>query len=176
MRHSSYCGRGRWSSVVSAPTKRRHLFYYLSLPLVAAFVFFMVAHLAALQRAEVVAELAQHVAHHDSPEATAALRQLAAMPRPPVDILVAAATSADEQIAHEAQLLVSGLLRRWQRQIEANRGLAGVARQLTELAETLEKHHTAFSTSDHSWLRKTAQKILRLANRIPPPSAPLVAA
>ena len=118
-----------------APPKRRHLFYFLSLPLVVAIVFFMVARLAALQRADVVAELAEQVAHHDTPEATAALRQLAAMQRPPVDILVAAATSADAQISHEAQLLVSSVLRRWQHRIQSDRGVAGVARQLAELAE-----------------------------------------
>ena len=109
----------------------------------------MVARLAALQRADVVAELAEQVAHHDTPEATAALRQLAAMSRPPVDILVAAATSADAQISHEAQLLVSSVLRRWQHRIESDRGVAGVARQLAELAEALDKHHAAFSVSDH---------------------------
>jgi hypothetical protein len=160
---------------VIAPQKRRHLFYYLSLPFVVALVLFMVAQLAALQRAEVVAELAQQVAHHDTLEATAALRQLAAMPRPPIDVLVTAATSADAQISHEAQLLVSSVLRRWQRRIEADRGVAGVARQLAELAEALDKHHAAFSASDHAWLRKTTEKILRLANRIPPPHVPLLA-
>jgi hypothetical protein len=160
---------------VIAPQKRRHLFYYLSLPFVVAIVSFMVAELASLQRAEVVAELAQHVAHHDTPEATAALRQLAAMPRLPVDVLVTAATSADAQISHEAQLLVSSVLRRWQRRIEADRGVAGVARQLAELAAALDKHHAAFSASDQVWLRKTTEKILRLANRIPSPHVPLLA-
>jgi hypothetical protein len=160
---------------VIAPQKRRHLFYYLSLPFVVALVLFMVAQLAALQRAEVVADLAAQVAHHDTPEATAALRQLAAMPRPPVDVLVTAATSADAHISHEAQLLVSSVLRRWQRRIEADRGVAGVARQLAELAQALDKHHAAFSASDHAWLRKTAEKILRLANRIPSPHVPLLA-
>jgi hypothetical protein len=160
---------------VIAPQKRRHLFYYLSLPFVVAFVLFLVAQLAALQRAEVVAELAEQVAQHDTPVATAALRQLAAMPRPPVDVLVTAAASADAQISHEAQLLVSSVLRRWQRRIEADRGVAGVARQLAELAAALDKHHAAFSVSDHAWLRKTAEKILRLANRMPPPHVPLLA-
>ena len=175
MRPSSGSEERRWSPIVIAPPKRRHLFYFLSLPLVVAIVFFMVARLAALQRADVVAELAEQVAHHDTPEATAALRQLAAMQRPPVDILVAAATSADAQISHEAQLLVSSVLRRWQHRIESDRGVAGVAHQLAELAEALDKHHAAFSVSDHSWLRKTTEKILRLANRIPPPHAPLLA-
>jgi hypothetical protein len=160
---------------VFAPPKRRQLFYYLSLPFVVAIVFFMVARLAALQRAEVVAELAEQVAHHDTPEATAALRRLAAMPRPPVDILVTAATSADAQISHEAQLLVSGVLRRWQRRIEADRGLAGVARELAGLAEALDKHQAAFSVGDHEWLRKTVEKLIRLANQMPPPHSPLLA-
>jgi hypothetical protein len=172
----SYAEQRRWSSIVIVPTKRRHLFYYLSLPLVVALVFFLVARLADLQRAEVVAELADQLAHQDTPQAAAALRQLATMPRPPVDILVGAATSADPEIAHEAQLLVSSLLRRWQHRIESDRGMAGVARQLAELAAALDKYQAAFSSGDHPWLRKTAQKIMRLANRIPSTKAPLVAA
>jgi hypothetical protein len=104
-----------------------------------------------------------------------ALRELAAMPRPPLDILVEAAASADPEIAQEAQLLVSGLLRRWQRRMEADRGLGGVARQLGELAAALKAHDAAFSAADHPWLRKTAQKIMRLANRLPTSDAPAVA-
>ena len=60
---------------MSAPTKRRHLSYYFSLPVLVAIVFFLVAQLATRQRAEIVAELADRVAHHEADDATAALRQ-----------------------------------------------------------------------------------------------------
>jgi hypothetical protein len=53
--------------------------------------------------------------------------------------------------------------------------MSGVARQLAELAAALDKHHAAFSAGDHPWLRKTTHKILRMANRLPSTSAPLVA-
>jgi hypothetical protein len=165
----------RWSSTVFSPTKRRHISYYLSLPFVVAIVFLLVAKLTALQRAEIVANLADQVAHQEPPEAAAALRRLAAMPRPPVDVLAAAATSADPELADEAQIAISGLLRRCQRKIESQKGLSAVARQLDELSTALAQQHEAFSTADYQWLASTAKKILRLANQLPPGHSPLVA-
>jgi hypothetical protein len=160
---------------VFAPTKRRHVSYYLSLPFVIAFALLLVAKLADLERAEMVATLADQVAHQETPEATAALRQLAAMPRPPVDILVAAATSADPQLAEEAQVLISGLLRQYQRQIDAGKGIGGVSRQLSDLAAALDNRHEAFSTQDYAWLSGITRKILRQANEIAPEHSPQVA-
>jgi hypothetical protein len=160
---------------VFAPTKRRHVSYYLSLPFVIAFAFLLVAKLAALQRAEMVAQLADQVAHQEAPEAVAALRRLAAMPRPPVDILVATATSADAQLADEAQFLISGLLRQCQRKIDAGKSTGSVSRLLTELANNLEHRHEAFSRHDYSWLSGTTSKVLRLANQMAPSRSPQVA-
>jgi hypothetical protein len=160
---------------VSASTNRRPLSYYFSLPVLVAIVFFLVAQLASRQRAEIVAELADRVAHHEADDATAALRQLAAMPRPPIDVLVSAAASPDQEIAKEAQLLISGLLRRWSRQIDNDQRLSTVSRQLAELAHSLATHQGAFSTADHPWLAATTRRILRLANRTPVDDAPLVA-
>jgi hypothetical protein len=165
----------RWRFNVSAPTKRRHLSYYFSLPVLVAIVFFLVAQLATRQRAEIVAELADRIAHHEADDATAALRQLAAMPRPPIDVLASAAASPDQEIANEAQLLVSGLLRRWSRQIDNERRVSTVTRQLAELAQSLAAHHAAFSSTDHDWLAATTRRILRLANRMPVGDSPLVA-
>jgi hypothetical protein len=160
---------------VSAPTKRRHLSYYFSLPVLVAIVFFLVAQLAIRQRAEIVAELADRVAQHEADDATAALRQLAAMPRPPIDVLVSAAASPDQEIAKEAQLLISGLLRRWSRQIDNDQRVSTVSRQLAELAQLLATQHGAFSSADHPWLAATTRRILRLANRTPVDDSPLVA-
>jgi hypothetical protein len=160
---------------VSAPTKRRHLSYYFSLPVVVAIVFFLVARLATWQRAEIVAELADRVAHQEAQEATLALRQLAGMPRPPIDVLVSAAASPDQEIAKEAQLLISGLLRRWSREIDTDRRVRIVTRRLAELAQALSKQQANFSSADHPWLSGTARKILRLANRLSPQDSPLVA-
>jgi hypothetical protein len=160
---------------VAASTKRRHLSYYFSLPVLVAIVLFLVAQLATWQRTEVVAELANRVAHHEADDATAALRQLAAMPRPPIDVLVSAAASPDQEIAKEAQLLVSGLLRRWGRQIDDGRRVATITRQLSQLAQSLNKHQAAFSSADHPWLAATTRRILRLSNRIPVDNSPLIA-
>ncbi len=158
-----------------ARTKRRHISYYLSLPLVVAIVFALVAKLVAWQRADLVAELAERVAHSDAPEASAAVRLLASMPRPPVAILVRAAASADREVAQEAQQTISKLLRRWQRQIEDQGRTKAVARQLSELAELFAQHAETLSRADEAWLTKTTRKVLRLANRIPSQHAPLVA-
>jgi hypothetical protein len=160
---------------VSAPTKRRHLSYYLSLPVLVAIVLFLVAHLASRQRAETLAKLADRVAHHEAHDATTALRQLAAMPRPPIDVLVSAAASPDQEIAKEAQLLVSGLLRRWSRQIDSARRVPAVTRQLAELAQSLANHQSTFSAADHAWLAATTRRILRLSNRLPVDDSPFVA-
>ncbi len=158
-----------------AATPRRHLLFYLGLPLVVAIVLLLVAKLVALQRADIIAELTDRVAHRDSSEAIAALRQLAAMPRPPVAVLVAAATSGDAEVAEEARRAIGRLLRHAERQIEAERRVRSVARQLAALAESLAAQQDAFSVGDHSWLSNTTDKLLRLANRIPPRHTPLVA-
>ncbi|HEY3392402.1 MAG TPA: hypothetical protein VGK58_06835, partial [Lacipirellulaceae bacterium] len=124
---------------------------------------------------EIVAELADRVAHHEADDATVALRQLAAMPRPPIDVLVSAAASPDQEIAKEAQLLLNGLVRRWSRQIDDGRRLSTVTRQLSELAQSLAKHQATFSAADHPWLAATTRRILRVANRTPITDSPLVA-
>jgi hypothetical protein len=115
------------------------------------------------------------VAHRDSPEAAAAVRQLAAMPAAPMSILVSAATSADAEVAEEAKLCIGRLLRRAQRQIEGGRRVATVSRQLAELAESLDAQQSMFSSADYPWLSSTTRKLLRLANRIPRRHTPLVA-
>jgi hypothetical protein len=134
-----------------------------------------VAELVALQRAEVIAELAARVAQSDSPEAAAAVRQLAAMPRAPLSILVSAVTSADRAVAEQAKLSISKLLRRAQRQIEAGHRESSVARQLAELAASLDAQQAKFSAADDAWVSSTTHKILRLANEVPPRHTPLVA-
>jgi hypothetical protein len=160
---------------VLAPTQRRRFPYYFSLPLVVAIVLLLVAKLVALQRADILAALGDRIAHSDSADAAAAVRQLTAMPRAPVSILVSAATSADREVADEAKLCIGRLLRRAQRQIDAGRRVGPVARQLAELAASLDAQQAMFSSADYGWLSSTTRKVLRLANRIPPGQTPLVA-
>ncbi|MEX2309011.1 MAG: hypothetical protein WD738_15530 [Pirellulales bacterium] len=158
-----------------APKQRRRFSFYLAVLSVIVFVPVLVAKLVALQRADVIAELADQVAHRESPEAAAAVRQLASMPGLPVAILVSAATSADREVAEEAKLSIGRLLRRAQRQLHSERGVGAVARQLAELAESLAAQQEMFSRADYPWLSNTTHKVLRLANRIPPRHTPLVA-
>ena len=140
-----------------APTQRRHFLKYISLPIVVAIVLLVTVKLIALQRADVLAELADRVAHCDSPQAAAAVRQLATMPAAPVSILVTAATSANAEAAVEAKQCISRLLRRAQRQIEHGRGVGSVARELAELAESLDAQQSVFSTADYPWLSSTTR-------------------
>jgi hypothetical protein len=161
---------------VHSPTQRRQFWIYALLPLGVVFVLLAVVKLLAVERAEMIAELTDRIAHRGSSEAAAAVRQLAAIPRPPVQILVAAATSADLEVAEEAKLSISKLLRQAQRQIQSEQRVGAVARQLADLAESLAAQKSVFSTADYSWLSSTTRKVLRLANQIQPRHAPLVAA
>jgi hypothetical protein len=159
---------------VSAQTKRRRLTLY-SLPVVVAIGFLVVARLAAWQQSDIVADLADRIAHGESREASDAVLKLAAMPNPPVAILVTAAAADEHQTADAGQVAINKLLRRWQRDIERKQRVKSIASQLCELAEALDKQQHDFATSDRQWLAITAGKILRLANTLPAASTPLVA-
>jgi hypothetical protein len=161
---------------VFAPSKRRRVSYYLSLPVVITVVFLLVARLVAVQRAEIIAELSDRVAHHGPEDASDAVRQLGEMPRPPAAVLVAAATGGDRQVADEAKQAIARQLCRAQQKLEAGRGMKSVARQLAELARELADHRHAFSATDQPWLVTTTQRIVSLANQVPAKHVPLVAA
>lgn len=164
----------RRSVPVPAQTKRRRLSLY-SLPVVVAIGFLLVAKLAAWQQSDIVADLADRIAHGESREASDAVRKLAAMPNPPVSILVTAAAADEHQTADAGQVAINKLLRRWQRDVERNHRAGAIASQLCELAEALDTQQRDFASSDHQWLAITAGKILRLANALPAAKTPLVA-
>jgi hypothetical protein len=160
---------------VSASRQRLGYWKFIWLPVFVAIVVLAAAKLIALQRADIVSQLADHVAHRDSPEAAAAVRQLASIPGAPVSILVSAAASPDRNVAEEGKLCISRMLRRAQRQIDDGRRVGAIARQLAELAEALDAEQSRFSKSDDAWLSSTARKLVRLANRVPRQQTPLVA-
>lgn len=163
----------RRSSSVLAPSKRRASFY--TLPVVVVIGFLLVAGLAAWQRADVVADLADRIAHGDSAEATSAVRQLAAMPSAPLTILVDAATSDEHATAEAVQVAINRMLGRWQRDLEKKRRVSAIAAELTKLAAELAEQRREFPTADYPWLAGTTRKILRLANKCPAEKTPLVA-
>jgi hypothetical protein len=160
---------------VSAPSKRRRVSYYLSLPVVAVVVVFLATRLVAMQRAEIIEQLTEQIARSEPSDASAAIRQLGDMPNPPVGVLVAAATGGDSKVAREAQQTVDRMLRRWQRQVGDGRGMRGVSRGLTELAEALRAQQNPLTLADREWLVSATQKILSLANKMPSKHAPMVA-
>jgi hypothetical protein len=158
---------------VLARSKRRASFY--TLPIVVVIGFLVVAGLAAWQRADVIADLADQVARGDKSEATAAVRKLAAIPRPPISVLVDAATSDERATAEAAQVAINKMLSKWQKQVEKKQRISSVASQLTELAEALAAQRRAFAPADYPWLASATRKIVWLANECPAKKTPLVA-
>lgn len=160
--------------MVLLPMKRRRVSLF-TLPLVVAIGFVLVARLAAWQRSDLIADLADRIAHGEPREAIDAVRKLAAMPNPPIATLVVAAAADEHETAEAAQVSISRLLRRWQRDIESKQHLSAVASHLSELAQSLAENQNEFANTDHPWLASTARKIVRLANMFPPQKTPTVA-
>lgn len=160
---------------MSASPKRRILLYYLSLPLVIAVLFALAAKLVAMHRAVIIADLSDRIAHHDTEEAVLAIRQLSQMPSPPVAVLVSAATLSDRKVARQAQQAIDRILRRSQQALEGSNDSKAVARQLSEIVAAIEADRNAFATADRPWLVSVTQRILRIANQLPPRHTPLIA-
>src|SRR5262245_15079268 len=139
-------------------------------------MFFVVVKLAALQRADVIKELDERVSHGSTDEATDAVRNLATIPRPPLALLVKAAASPNLDVAREAQQAIDEHLKFCQREVTADRNSKLVSRQLAVLAEALAIERHLFSVTDYPWVESTTRKVLRLANKIPSKTTPLVAA
>lgn len=148
--------------------------FLLSLPLVVAAMWTAFVALARVERNQLVATLSERAAHGGDREATLAIRQLARMSRPPLDVLVDVAATPNPPVAHEARLAIDDLLRKWQRQVKSGSRVSQVTQQLGSLAELLDSRREAFTPYDHAWLRRTAERIIQLANRASPgPNAAL---
>ncbi len=169
-----YVGIGLGSSSVAAKKTRRRL-ALLSLPVVVGLGLFGIAKLAAWQRSDLVADLSAAMAHGETQQAINVVHQLIAMADPPIPALIAAAIADQREIAAAGQLAISRLLFRWEDQIESKQHVRSVAGQLSQLSQSLADNLSDFSDGDQSWLETTTRKILRLANTIPAPNAPLVA-
>jgi hypothetical protein len=159
---------------VSPQSKRRRL-SLLSLPVVVVVGFLLVAKFTAWQRSDLIADLADCISHGETRDAMEAVHKLAAIPNPPIPVLVTAAASDEHETAGAAQVAIDRLLRRWQRDVESKKRYGTIASQLSELAESLAETQTEFSDSDHAWLELTVRKILRIADKFPPAKTPLVA-
>ena len=156
-----------------APSKRRAWFY--TLPIVILIGFLIVAGLVAWQRSRVVEELAERVAHGEKSEAVTAVRHLAILPRPPLSVLVDAATADERATAEAAQVAINRLLGKWQQEIDEQRRINAVASQLTELAAALAEERRAFGPDDYPWLLSATRKIVQLSLKCPAKKTPLVA-
>lgn len=157
-----------------AQSKRRRL-SLLTLPVVVVVGFLLVAKLAAWQRSDLIADLADCISHGETRDAIDAVHKLATIPNPPIPVLVTAAASDEHETAGAAQVAIDRFLRRWQREVESKKRYGTIASQLSELAKSLAETQTEFSEADHAWLESAVRKILRIANKFPPAKTPLVA-
>lgn len=156
-----------------ARLKRRSSLY--TLPIVVLIGLTTVAALAAWQRSDIIAELVDQIAHGEKSEATAAVRQLAALSNPPLDVLVDAASSDERATAEVAQVAINRLLSQWKLQVENRQRTGRVTAELNDLATQLATQRRAFAKADHPWLASTTHAIIRLANQCPSKKTPLVA-
>jgi hypothetical protein len=145
------------------------------LPVVVTIGFLVVAKLTSWQRSDLIADLADCISHGETRDAIEAVHQLAAIPNPPIPVLVTAAASDEHETAGAAQIAIDRLLRRWQREVETKKRYGDIAGELSELAKSLSETLADFSDSDHEWLEATSRKILRIADKFPPEQTPLVA-
>jgi hypothetical protein len=123
----------------------------------------------------VIADLADRVARGEKAEATAAVRQLAAIPKPPLAILVEASASDERATSEAAQVAINRMLGQWQKQIDKKQRVGSVSAQVTELAAALATQREAYRPADYPWLAGAARKIVRIANQCPAKKTPLVA-
>jgi hypothetical protein len=147
----------------------------LTLPVVVVVGFLLVARLAAWQRSDLIADLADRISHGETRDAIEAVHKLATIPNPPIPVMVTAAASDEHETAGAAQVAIDRLLRRWQRDVESKKRYGTIASQLSELAKSLADTQADFSDADHAWLESAVRKILRIANKFPPTKTPLVA-
>jgi hypothetical protein len=145
------------------------------LPIVVLIGFAIVVGLAAWYRSTTIAELTEQLASGDKAQAAAAVRQLAAITRPPLSVLVEAAASDERGTAEAAQIAINQLLVSWQHQLDNQERLTSVPAQVTQLANALSMRRRSFSTGDYPWLEDTTREIMRLAHNCPPQQTPLVA-
>src|SRR6478609_6402468 len=164
----------RRSSRVPPQSKRRR-FSLLTLPVVVVIGFLTVAQLTVWQRSDLIADLADCISHGETRDAIEAVHKLAAIPNPPVPVLVTAAAADEHETAGAAQVAIDRLLRRWQREVETKKRYSEIASELGELSKSLSATLPDFSDSDRAWLESTARKILRIADKFPPDKTPIVA-
>lgn len=127
------------------------------------------------QRARVIAELTTQLASDDVHDATAAVRQLAAISRPPLAVLVEAAASERLDVAQTAQIAIDDLLSGWENDVEKNAQASRVAARVAELASQLAQHRHGFGSRDYPWLANVTHSIVRVANDCHDVAAPLIA-
>ncbi len=128
----------------------------------------VVLMLAHVQRAQFVGELSAILSAGSVREAETALQQLARLPEPPIEVIVAAATSPSRQVAQQAQLSISEMLRKWHCQFRKSNNQAQVSQRIARLAEALNKERNSFLTIDYPWLANTTKSLVRLANSASP--------
>jgi hypothetical protein len=148
----------------------------LLLPLLVVTAAVSVVAFNASQRVALVDEFTRILEHGTTEEAIVVIAQLAAIDRPPIDVLVSATAAPDAQVAAAAKQSIRNLLADCVDQVQEGRNIAKVADFLSELVSAFSQRHQAFAAADQTWIAETIRAVLRLANKLPPHVAPTLAA
>ncbi len=137
--------------------------------------FLAVIGLAARQRADLIATLSEQLSRQNHADARSAVRQLAALSNPPLQILVEAAACDDHDTAESAQVAITRLLDEWQRHVDHDERISYVAEQATELAAALANERRTMPMTCYPWLESVTRELARVAAKCPPKQTPLLA-
>jgi hypothetical protein len=153
--------------------KRRSAIYTLSLVIVIG----SSVTVGALRwhRSQLIATLSEEIAHGEPREATAAVRQLAAIPIPPLEFLVELAASNDHNVAETAQVAINQLLERSKRETSVGKRLSHNAARLDALASAISERQRAFPRGYYPWLAATTRSIVEIANKCAAKDTTLIA-
>jgi hypothetical protein len=153
--------------------KRRARLY--TLPIVVMIAFLAIIGLAARQRADLIATLSEQLSHQNHADARSAVRQLAALSNPPLQLLVEAAACDDHDTAESAQIAISRLVDEWQQHVEHGERISYVAQQATELAGALAAERRTMPITCYPWLEGVTRSVASVAAKCPPKQTPLLA-
>lgn len=142
--------------------------FLVTFSIVVCAIWAVVWTLAHVEQKRLVNELSRRIAVAPENEAALALRQMAQLREPPLEIMVLAAASPAREVARAAQDSIGDLLRKWQHESKSSRGAAHVADRLERLAVALDAEQEAITSLDVRWLESTTEKMLRLADAAPP--------
>jgi hypothetical protein len=148
--------------------KPLHWSFFVTAGVALCAIWAVVYTFAQLERARFVDELEQQIAQGKERDATQALRKLAQLRDPPLEVFVVAATAPSREVALQAQELIADMLRSWRHDAKSSRGASRVASRLERLAAALDAQRGRMTSLDVRWIDRTTDQMLQLADAAPP--------